>query len=348
MHRDVKPANVLLADEDDGHLGAHPRLRPRPLRGRRDAHRRRRRAGHARVHRARAAARRARRGRPATSGRSACCCTRRSPAVIRSGARRSPRRPRRSRKGRRRFAPSGRTCPTRCSRRSTARSPSIRRSGRRRRSSRACCAVRAATATARRSRAPQQVERQVLAPVLAGVYAGVGASLLPFYPAHAAPRARASLAAALTFFAPRWGARLRARAADLPARQRRALARAPLRRCRARLVRPERPRARADAAARARPAARPARARARARRLREDEVRGPARALGAATAIVLAAVVHGVRAGPIGLGIPESRDPVAVRERARCRPHRTRSSTCSRPSPSPPPSSPGSCAEPSS
>ena len=70
-----------------------------------------------------------------------------------------------------------------------------------------CCAARAATATARRSRAPQQVERQVVAPALAGVYAGAGASLLPFFPAHAAPRARASLAAALTFFAPRWGAR---------------------------------------------------------------------------------------------------------------------------------------------
>jgi hypothetical protein len=36
------------------------------------------------------------------------------------------------------------------------------------------------------------------------------------------------------------------------------------------------------------------------------------RAVGAATAIVLAAVVHGVRAGPIGLGIPESRDPAAA------------------------------------
>ena len=33
------------------------------------------------------------------------------------------------------------------------------------------------------------------------------------------------------------------------------------------------------------------------------------RAAGAATAIVLAVVVHGVRAGPIGLGLPESRDP---------------------------------------
>jgi hypothetical protein len=36
------------------------------------------------------------------------------------------------------------------------------------------------------------------------------------------------------------------------------------------------------------------------------------RALGAAAALVLAAVVHGVRHGPIGLGIPESRDPVAA------------------------------------
>ena len=44
-------------------LGAHPRLRPGPFRGRRDADSGRRRAGHARVHRTGAATRRARRGR---------------------------------------------------------------------------------------------------------------------------------------------------------------------------------------------------------------------------------------------------------------------------------------------
>jgi hypothetical protein len=36
------------------------------------------------------------------------------------------------------------------------------------------------------------------------------------------------------------------------------------------------------------------------------------RALGAAAAIVLAAVVHGLRHGPIGLGIPGSRDPATT------------------------------------
>ena len=55
----------------------------------RDAHGRRRHPGHARVHLARAAARRSRRGRPLTSGRSACCSGRRSPARTRSGAARS-------------------------------------------------------------------------------------------------------------------------------------------------------------------------------------------------------------------------------------------------------------------
>ena len=38
------------------------------------------------------------------------------------------------------------------------------------------------------------------------------------------------------------------------------------------------------------------------------------RALLAAAAVVLLAVVHGVRAGPIGLGIPGSRHPLAVAE----------------------------------
>ena len=114
--------------------------------------------------------------------------------------------------------------------------------------------------TARRSRASSKLERQVLAPVLAGVYAGVGASLLPFYPAHAAP-VLAVLAAALTYRAPRWGAAFALALPIFPLGNV-ALSLALLyARCCARLVPPERSRARADAAAGARPAARPARAR---------------------------------------------------------------------------------------
>ena len=161
------------------------------------------------------------------------------------------------------------------------------------------------------SRARSSSSGRCVAPVLAGVYAGVGASLLPFYPAHAAPVLAVARGGA-DVLRSALGRRLRTRAADLPARQRRARARAHLRSRRARLVRPELPRARADAAAGARAAPRPARARARAGRLREDESQRSCARLGAATAIVLAAVVHGVRAGPIGLGIPESRDPVAA------------------------------------
>ena len=36
------------------------------------------------------------------------------------------------------------------------------------------------------------------------------------------------------------------------------------------------------------------------------------RAVGAAAAVIVAAAVHGIRAGPIGLGIPGSRDPLEV------------------------------------
>ena len=57
VHRDVKPSNVLLAD-DDGDLGAAARLRPRAVRRGGDADRGRRRPRDARVHLARAAARR--------------------------------------------------------------------------------------------------------------------------------------------------------------------------------------------------------------------------------------------------------------------------------------------------
>jgi hypothetical protein len=155
-----------------------------------------------------------------------------------------------------------------------------------------------------------QLERQLLAPVLAGVYAGAGASLLPFYPAHTAPLL-AMLAAALTFFAPRCGVALALALPIFPLGNI-ALALALLYGAVALVwfVLHQRETERALL-----PALGPllgplavgllplafARTRSATRR-----------ALGAAAALVLAAVVHGVRHEPIGLGIPESRDPAAV------------------------------------
>jgi Protein kinase domain len=156
----------------------------------------------------------------------------------------------------------------------------------------------------------QQVERQVVAPVLAGVYAGVGASLLPFYPVHAAP-VLAVLAAALTFFAPRWGAAFALALPIFPLGNV-ALALALL-----------------YGAVAVAWFVLSAREPGRTLLPTLGPLLGPLalglvpivfvrtrsailRAVGAATAIVLAAVVHGVRAGPIGLGIPESRDPAAA------------------------------------
>jgi Protein kinase domain len=52
-----------------------------------------------------------------------------------------------------------------------------------------------------------ELERQLLAPVLAGVYAAAAASLIPFYPTHTAPLL-AVLTAALAFRAPRSGVAL--------------------------------------------------------------------------------------------------------------------------------------------
>ena len=70
VHRDVKPSNVLLAD-GPGVSVAAARLRAGADRRGGDPDRGRRRAGHARLHLARAAARRRRRARRPTSGRSA-------------------------------------------------------------------------------------------------------------------------------------------------------------------------------------------------------------------------------------------------------------------------------------
>jgi len=154
------------------------------------------------------------------------------------------------------------------------------------------------------------LERQLLVPLLAGVYAGAGAALLPFYPAHAAPLLAAG-AAALAFGAPRAGVALALAVPVLP------LGNVAL------------------ALALVYAAVTTVWFAAHARRPEAAlvPVLGPLlgplalgllplvffttrsavrRATGAAAAVALAAAVHAVRHGPIGHGIPASRDPVAV------------------------------------
>ena len=151
-----------------------------------------------------------------------------------------------------------------------------------------------------------RIEQQLAPPILAGVYAAVGASLLPFYPAHtAAPLA--ALAAALSFAAPRAGLALALAVPILPLGNV-ALALALLYAFVALLwfvfqVREPR----------------------RALLPALGPLLGPLvpvlffttpsvtrRAGGAAAAVALAAAVHAVRQGQIGQGLPGSRDPVAA------------------------------------
>ena len=191
VHRDVKPANVLLADDGDGE--ASPSASSTSAS--RDSRRARRSPPQA-TFRGRSRTSRpsgctgSPRARPETSGRSASCSTRRWPGGIRSGGRRSARPPRRSRRDRRRCAPSGPTCRTGCSRQSTGRSSSTRRSAPRPRSSRGCSDAHAATtaappATSRPSTAAASCRHSC-----AGIYAAGAAALLPFYPARARAAAR--------------------------------------------------------------------------------------------------------------------------------------------------------------
>jgi hypothetical protein len=156
------------------------------------------------------------------------------------------------------------------------------------------------------------LERQLLGPVLAGVYAAAATSLIPFYPAHAAP-ILAVLTAALAFRAPRSGVALALALPILPLGNV-ALALALLYAAVAlvwfvlHVGDPKRALL---------PVAGP--------------LLGPValaviplvffttrsairRALGGAAALALAAAVHALRQGPTGLGIPGSRDPVAAAE----------------------------------
>jgi hypothetical protein len=151
------------------------------------------------------------------------------------------------------------------------------------------------------------LERQLLAPVLTGVYAAAATSMLPFYPAHAAPML-AVLTALIAFRASRSGVALALALPILPLGNI-ALALALLYTAVALvwfLVHAGDPK--------------------RALLPVAGPLLGPLalalvpvvflttrsairRALGAATALALAAAVHALRHRPIGLGIPGSRDP---------------------------------------
>jgi hypothetical protein len=165
-----------------------------------------------------------------------------------------------------------------------------------------------------------ELEQQLLAPVLAGVYAAAAASLLPFYPGHTAVLL-AVVTAALAYRAPRAGVALALAVPVLPLGNV-ALALALL-----------------YAAVALGWFAVHAREPERALLPALGPLLGPLalgllplvffttrsatrRALGAAAAVGLAVVVHGVRHGPIGLGLPGSRDPVAAAEAlVRAAPH---------------------------
>lgn len=146
-------------------------------------------------------------------------------------------------------------------------------------------------------------------PALAGAYAGAGATLLPFFPAHWA-LALAALASAVTLSAPRLGAALALAAPVLPLGNV-ALALALL-----------------YAAAAAAWLALHGREPGRAPFVALGPLLGPfapflplaysgarspvVRGAGAAGAVLLVEAVRAIRAGPIGLGLPEARDPVAA------------------------------------
>jgi hypothetical protein len=146
-------------------------------------------------------------------------------------------------------------------------------------------------------------------PALAGVYAGGAATLLPFFPAHW-PAAIAAIAAGTTLVAPRLGIALALAAPILPLGNV-ALALALL-----------------YAAAATAWLALHARDRDRPPLVTLGPLLGPfapllplayagvrspfVRGVGAAVAVLLAETVRAIRAGPIALGLPESRDPLAA------------------------------------
>ena len=297
------------------------------------------------LHRARAAA-----GLPATppptSGRSASSSGRRSPASIRSG-RRPRRRPRaassRARRRSRRCAP---TC------RATSletvdgalvdepAAPADRRAARRRAARRcrggAAGASRAGAGRAAPSRSPRLRATALLPGALAGVASGWVAAALPFYPA-GWPLGLAAVAATLGFASPRAGLAVRARGRVLPARQHLPRPRGAVRRARSHLAAPELARRASGPARRGGPSRAARRARGCCRSLAQVARGRPAAQSQAAAAVLLAAVVAGLRrvplpfdgsTPPLGLGLAGSTRP---------RPSPTRSGRSSSRTPSSPP-----------
>jgi hypothetical protein len=152
----------------------------------------------------------------------------------------------------------------------------------------------------------QRVERQLVPPLLAGVYAAAGASLLPFYPSHAAVLL-AALTAAVTFRAQRAGLAFALVVPIFPLGNV-ALALALIYGLVALTW-----------------FALQAREPERALLPALGPLLGPLvpvlffttrsawrRAVGAAAAVALAAAVQGIRHGQVGLGLPGSRDPFAA------------------------------------
>ena len=205
VHRDVKPANVLLADGDgwDARLldfglallqdedtltaigdvpGTLAYISPERLRGEPVA------------------------ARPPTSGRSASCSGRRSRDGTRSGTGRRSRCSRRSSPARRRSSGCGPTCPSRCSRPSRARSSPGPRTGRPRRASPTTCAGSSASAAPagaaaarprRRASGPPRSPAASCPPRRRRSSPAGRRATLPFYPESWAP-GLAAAAAALT------------------------------------------------------------------------------------------------------------------------------------------------------
>ena len=231
VHRDVKPSNVLVED-DDATRGPGPRLRTRAVRRGGHAHRGRRRAGHARVHLARAPDRRGGVGAERRLGRrrDAVGGARGKPPVL---GRAAPRR--RLDDRRRRAAAVGaarRSSPStsRGRRQRALRRPdeaAACRSARRRASRHARgAAFRRVTASARPAARPTRpkpkpsvdalpLARRVGSAGLAALATAVGGSLLPFWPAPVL--ALLAVAAGLTALrAPRVGLALALAAPVLP------------------------------------------------------------------------------------------------------------------------------------
>ncbi|MHB8643618.1 MAG: protein kinase domain-containing protein, partial [Gaiellaceae bacterium] len=167
------------------------------------------------------------------------------------------------------------------------------------------------------------LERRVIPSALAGAYAGAAAALLPFYPVGAAP-VLGLIAAALTFFRARLGVALALAVPVLPlGNVALALALVYAALAFAWLVLHTREPERAVLVGLG-PLLGPLAALGLLPLLFRNGRSASLRALDAGVAVVLATIVAAVHRSPIGLGIPGSRDPVAAAEAlGRALPHPT-------------------------